>query len=412
MWIALTRQIILDCQYLDSGTESCRPAECDPSLPHADGVAESVLGILDSHFDKLFDKRIATLRTAMLDTIPELVKCSDCKEALAAELESRENPSARNVLSGRLGGVMGTMERLMSSFDDVFTTICKDARLIVDTHAVSRVGISDSSAQLMWRYCDAVGDMVEAYGGASIRPFGGSEIFHEVVEVTDPTYVAPCDDTQSNMCILGAVLFTKLLPTLIGRLEIAIKANEMSVLLTPYLKERCTGRLEGSSMILLEAFVVYRADKFSECMMTAIKKGAMTDARARNELIEARDLNVSAAMIDVAAMADELTMLCCVLLCEQPPAPQIRLMGGDNADSRGGSSHGDALGSSSSGRRGSMAGRGPTTYGGGHRMSNYGLQLDIERMFSRKIKVFDQENMHLTLESIMCIVCKVIKAEM
>lgn len=68
VWIALTRQIILDCQYLDSGTESCRPGECDASLPHADGVAESVLGILDSHFDKAFDKRILTLKvmTVML----------------------------------------------------------------------------------------------------------------------------------------------------------------------------------------------------------------------------------------------------------------------------------------------------------------------------------------------------------
>lgn len=68
VWIALMRQIILDCQYLDSGTESCRPPECDPSLPHADGVAETVLGILDSHFDKVFDKRIASLKVQGLSS--------------------------------------------------------------------------------------------------------------------------------------------------------------------------------------------------------------------------------------------------------------------------------------------------------------------------------------------------------
>ena len=160
-------------------------------------------------------------------------------------------------------------------FDDVFMSVCKDARLIVDTHAVSRVGISDSSAHLMWRYCDAVADMVESFGGASVRPAGASEIYKELVEVTDPAYSAPCNDLQANMCLLGAVLFTKLLPTLIGRsliealnygvcassyvliciiatlillnvmagrLEIAIKSNEMSILLTPYLKERYESR--------------------------------------------------------------------------------------------------------------------------------------------------------------------------
>lgn len=133
----------------------------------------------------------------------------------------------------------------------------------------------------------------------------------------------------------------------------------------------------------------------------------MTDTRARNELIEPRDLSVSSAMIDVAVMADQLTTFCSIVLCEQPPAPQIRLLssGSGGNDSRGGSSHGDVLGGSS--RRGSVGGRGQTTYGSGHRMSTYGVQLDIERMFSRKIKVFDQENMHLSLEGIISVVCKV-----
>jgi hypothetical protein len=188
---------------------------------------------------------------------------------------------------------------------------------------------------------------------------------------------------------------------------------------------RCTSRLEGSIMILLEAFIVYRAEKFSEKMMEAMNRtypcsqivyhplmdhsitvGALTDAKARNELIEARDLTVSPTMIDLAVMADQLTTLCSIVLCEPPPAPQIRMMGGGNSgDSRGGSSHGDVLGGSS--RRGSVGGRGSTTYGSAHRMSSYGLQLDIERMFSRKIKVFDHENMQLSLECIISVVCKV-----
>ena len=38
-------------------------------------------------------------------------------------------------------------------FDDVFGDVCKDGRQVVDTHAVTRVGVADSSAKLMLR-CD------------------------------------------------------------------------------------------------------------------------------------------------------------------------------------------------------------------------------------------------------------------
>lgn len=86
IWIALTRQIILDCQYLDSGTEACRPAECDPSLPHADGVAESILNTLDQHFDNLFDKKISYLRDAISKVVPEFITDSDCHAVLFAHL--------------------------------------------------------------------------------------------------------------------------------------------------------------------------------------------------------------------------------------------------------------------------------------------------------------------------------------
>lgn len=78
IWIALTRQIILDCQYLDSGTEACRPPECDPSLPHADGVAESILNTLDQHFDHLFDKKLEILKSSILKSMTEFVTGSDC----------------------------------------------------------------------------------------------------------------------------------------------------------------------------------------------------------------------------------------------------------------------------------------------------------------------------------------------
>ena len=64
---------------------------------------------------------------------------------------------------------------------------------------------------------------------------------------------------------------------------------------------------------------------------------------------------------------------------------------------------------SGGGRRSSMTSRGGTSgyHQGGQPMYNYGLQLDIERMFSRKIKVYDIENLSLSLEGILGLVMKV-----
>ncbi len=58
-------------------------------------------------------------------------------------------------------------------------------------------------------------------------------------------------------------------------------------------------------------------------------------------------------------------------------------------------------------RRGSlMASRSASSHTS-QQLYNYGLQLDIERMFSRKIKIFDLENLQLSAESILGTILKV-----
>lgn len=110
-------------------------------------------------------------------------------------------------------------------------------------------------------------------------------------------------------------------------------------------------------------------------------------------MIEIRDLSVTKNTVDFTEGIDRLAALCCIILGDTPPAPQVRFLGG-------GASGGDY--NSGSTRRGSMmSGR----TGGQH--YNYGLQLDIERMFSRKIKVFDIENLQLSSECILSTILKV-----
>ena len=66
------------------------------------------------------------------------------------------------------------------------------------------------------RYCNAVAEMAEEYGGAAMRPFERSEIYSESVTVQEAAYHAPASEKDAAMCLLAAVMFSKLLPTLTG----------------------------------------------------------------------------------------------------------------------------------------------------------------------------------------------------
>lgn len=132
--------------------------------------------------------------------------------------------------------------------------------------------------------------------------------------------------------------------------------------------------------------------------LTLSVEATRTDARARDVLIEIRDLLVTKSLLDFTETIDRLTSLCCFVLSETPPSAQVRLLGGGGTNSGQGNDY-----NSGSTRRGSMmTGRSQ----GQH--YNYGLQLDIERMFSRKIKVFDTESLQLTTECILSTILKVI----
>ena len=101
-WIALTRQVILHCQYLDSGTESVKPAHCDASLPHADAVAEAVLSILDSHFNTLFEGHMQFFKNEVNKVIPTFVKYANLTKELKKEVSDPESASCRSLFPHRL----------------------------------------------------------------------------------------------------------------------------------------------------------------------------------------------------------------------------------------------------------------------------------------------------------------------
>jgi hypothetical protein len=156
---------------------------------------------------------------------------------------------------------------IFSSFDDVFGSICKDARQIVDTHSVSRVGIADS-AHLIWRsscdrtpltsirYCDSVAELVESFGAAAIRPPGGKEIYKENIPIDVDAFLKPVSDIDATLCLVSAVMFTRLLPTLTGRLDLILKGYQISSTSSAFLRDRSTRNELTLSLLLVVPHVL------------------------------------------------------------------------------------------------------------------------------------------------------------
>jgi hypothetical protein len=91
---------------------------------------------------------------------------------------------------------------------------------------------------IICRYCDAVAEIAESYGGGAIRPLGGQDIYTETIAIDEPSFLNPTSDNDATFCLISAVLFTKLLPTLTGRLDMILKGYEMSSTTSGFLRDR------------------------------------------------------------------------------------------------------------------------------------------------------------------------------
>lgn len=155
------------------------------------------------------------------------------------------------------------------------------------------------------------------------------------------------------------------------------------------LKDRAAARLAKCAHMLLLAFVENRASELGLAMSLALSLDREVDKKAQQVLISARDLGVSRGMHVVMREIDRLAVLCCVLLGELPPFNTPQQLRPTNFDRRGG------VGSSSSG---ALLGSGAH----GHLQ----LQLDIERMFSRRICIFTSEAVALSMDALVGAVLK------
>lgn len=201
--------------------------------------------------------------------------------------------------------------------------------------------------------------------------------------------------TTAIVALLASKVLANVLPGMISRMESSLRAFGMSISgggstsSSSRIRDKVTSRVSLSSHMLLLAFIENRSSDMSAGMSLALSLGRNVDALARETLIGPRDLSVTPATHAVVEEINRLAILCSIVLGEMPPFNPPQPMRPMAPDRHGGSgASGNNLG------------------GVGQGQYHLQLQLDIERMFSRRIPVFYPENVSLCSDALMGAVLK------
>lgn len=168
--------------------------------------------------------------------------------------------------------------------------------------------------------------------------------------------------------LVSSIVLRKLSPNILKRLENELKVTQLPPLAKDAsFRAKCSARLETTSQELLSIFIISTTERFTSqsllCLHDLYKS-------SRNSLT-LDNFSISPRTVLMAQALDALSTICCVLLSETPP--QAR------ATSTGSTGAGNAY------RRASLGAGGA----GGGAVSS--LQLDIERLFTQKVKIFEND---------------------
>lgn len=379
-WMLLARQAILDCQYLDSATDACRPSTYDAELPHSDGFAENILKTLDAHCEATFSRRIGKVKQQLMQACPKARALCDLRNELSAEIDNPESPSARGILLRRISAVKTMVDNLVETLFAAFGDICADARPVAEIHAVSRVGHADSASMIIWRFCDSIADEMEKYTGGFIGKGGMlAEIYEECIPVGHRLYHGPKHIDEVTFCLLASRVLARASPALSSRLEGALRAHELPTIGSSALRDRCLQRMDATAHMLLITYVEVETSRIAPMVSATVRQ-----SKSRSRVEDETRLTIGEEVIEIVRVIDEMAIQCCIMLSEPPPSTQARL--------------GISLMERDIARR-AVHKQGQTGLG-------HGVQFDIERLFSTRIKVFDCKTLQPTLDSIMGTILK------
>lgn len=204
------------------------------------------------------------------------------------------------------------------------------------------------------------------------------------------------------VALLASKIFANVLPGMISRMENSLRAFGMSISgggstnNSSRIRDKVTSRVSHCSHMLLLAFIENRSADFSSGMSFALSMGRNVDKLAQETLVSPRDLSVTPGTLAVVEEMNRLVVLCSIILGEMPSFNAPQPMRSLNSDRRAAGGLGGVGGVSGSNINGGL----------GQGQYHLQLQLDIERMFSRRIPVFCPDNVSLSIDALIGAILK------
>jgi hypothetical protein len=194
-WVMLTRQAILDCQFLDSEISDCIQKTCNMEIAsafkYADSFSMAILAVLDVNNEASFSRRVKNfIQSKLLASLPSLCRLcllnnnsgSDTmiSSATSSSTDS-SNPIFDNQSSSSRARTLGNVQRmstkaqnqldgLVEAFLSTLSEVCADSRPIVEVHAVYRGSKGqDTSIKMIQKFIDVICNMIEDTLRLSLR---------------------------------------------------------------------------------------------------------------------------------------------------------------------------------------------------------------------------------------------------
>ena len=411
-WLTFIRQAILDWQYLDTALKECIPAlfqtateeesklategltvekvkamqaKAEASCALSSSYSASVIAILESHRGRTFNLYIDQLVAHFSLTSIELAELCSVHRHID---ERHSDVTLRSLMSKHCVESKRKVDLLIEAFFHTFADICASAKLMQDVLAVTKEAGSNRDS-IVEDFLESVQLRFEALNHLSpntIDYIAFREIYtekhfdgpmEEGQEVVEYSAVTPLS-TALTRNLVSASLFKKISTQLVRRMSVCLIEQDMAGEFNGdgQLHNRCTRLVSDLSHRCLVLFVETRSHAISYSLQNALLTGLAT---ASKEDSNRTFFTVSPALVHVVEDFDRLSVACCVLLGETPPPHKAFTVERDlykrNVNRKG------------QGKRG-------------------GVQLDIDRLFSTKIEVFEVDQITLSSEAVLRVVSK------
>jgi hypothetical protein len=354
--------------------------------------------------------------------------------------------SARYIIQRRTTEAKVVLDRMIDTFALNFASVCADAKAVIDMKEVTEPMKSspendlNPSADLMLKYCEStchilaalcevdkslisaglkqllanhsaedglivdntvasntpwrapmsVSESSSAPAAVNAKDYENgcsenlTELWKGFVASTDKMAKCTPEGIQSLFSLLFSGFLRRLTPIIVNRLEKEVNAQELPPIENGnVLQSKCGECLEATAKVLLIDFVHQNAHYFSEVVSNAVVSKSLPVSDGGENACK-----VSDEVITIGVAIDSLVVSCCVLLAEPPP--QLKVISGERNFGR---QYNSALQmQKQAGSRASQTG--------------IGLQMDIERLFSEKIQIFQQDDLIPSVDSIVGTVLK------